>query len=206
MPPAWTPGVERAGGLDPSKENSRNRLCTRDSFLAGQGPAGSCSAHSVCLGFTSVLEWGAVTRWRRTSENAQVIDTLLSTEMLRRQCWLFAIGSSLFAIGMAPGFAMVGGAGATNLLCFIGSWFFTSAALVQLLLSRPSKSRSWAKPSIRAESYRRQRSSSAPCASMSAPVQRCGRIEYLPASTSCGGRTRRVRSHSSSAGHWGLWQ
>ncbi len=46
---------------------------------------------------------------------------------------------------------MVGGAGATNLLCFIGSWFFTSAALIQLLLSRPSMSRSWATPSIRAE-------------------------------------------------------
>ena len=59
--------------------------------------------------------------------------------MLRRQCWLFAIGSSLFAIATAPGFATVGGAGATNLLCFIGSWFFTSAALIQLLLSRPSR-------------------------------------------------------------------
>jgi hypothetical protein len=46
---------------------------------------------------------------------------------------------------------MVGGAGATNLLCFIGSWFFTSAALIQLLASRPSMSRSWATPSIRAE-------------------------------------------------------
>jgi hypothetical protein len=71
--------------------------------------------------------------------------------MLRRQCWLFAIGSSLFAIATAPGFATVGGAGATNLLCFIGSWFFTSAALIQLLLSRPSMSRSWATPSIRVE-------------------------------------------------------
>jgi hypothetical protein len=151
MPPAWTPGVERTGGLDPSKENSRNGLCAHDSSLAGQGSAGSCRAHSVCVGFTSVLEWGSVTRWRRTSENAQVIGTLPSTEMLRRQCWLFAIGSSLFAIGTAPGFAMVGGAGATNLLCFIGSWFFTGAALIQLLLSRPSKSRSWEKPSIRAE-------------------------------------------------------
>jgi hypothetical protein len=71
--------------------------------------------------------------------------------MLRRQCWLFAIGSSLFAIGTAPGFAMIGGAGATNLLCFIGSGFFTTAALIQLLLSRPSMSRSWKKPSVRAE-------------------------------------------------------
>ena len=71
--------------------------------------------------------------------------------MLRSQCWLFVIGSSLFAIGTAPGFAMVGGAGATNLLCFIGSWFFTSAAMIQLRLSRPSMIRSWATPSIRAE-------------------------------------------------------
>jgi hypothetical protein len=71
--------------------------------------------------------------------------------MLRRQCWLFAIGSSLFAIGTAPGFATLAGAGATNLLCFIGSWFFTSAALIQLLLSRPSTSRWWKTPSTRAE-------------------------------------------------------
>ncbi len=71
--------------------------------------------------------------------------------MLRRQCWLFVIGSSLFAIATAPGFAMLGGAGATNLLCFIGSWFFTSAALIQLLLSRPSRSRSWRTRSIRIE-------------------------------------------------------
>jgi hypothetical protein len=71
--------------------------------------------------------------------------------MLRRQCWLFAIGSSLFAIGTAPGFATLAGAGATNLLCFIGSWFFTSAALIQLLLSKPSMSRPWKTPSIRAE-------------------------------------------------------
>jgi hypothetical protein len=71
--------------------------------------------------------------------------------MLRTQCWLFAIGSSLFAIATAPGFAMVGGAGAANLLCYVGSWFFTSAALLQLVLSRPTRDRSWATPSIRAE-------------------------------------------------------
>jgi hypothetical protein len=74
----------------------------------------------------------------------------LRTEMLRRQCWLFATGSSLFAIGTAPGFAVVGGAGATNLLCFVGSWFFTSAALIQLLLSRPSTFRLWKARSVRA--------------------------------------------------------
>ncbi len=46
---------------------------------------------------------------------------------------------------------MVAGAGATNLLCFIGSWFFTSAALIQLMLSRPSMCWSRQTPSIRAE-------------------------------------------------------
>ena len=80
-----------------------------------------------------------------------VADTLLGIEMLRAQCRLFMIGSSLFAFGTAPGSAMLCGAGAANLLCFMGSWFFTSAALIQLLLSRPSMSRSWEMPSIRAE-------------------------------------------------------
>jgi hypothetical protein len=74
-----------------------------------------------------------------------------SVVMLRRQCWLFAIGSSLFAIATAPRFALLVGAGAANMLCFIGSWFFTSAALIQLLLSRPAPSRSWAVPAARAE-------------------------------------------------------
>jgi hypothetical protein len=80
-----------------------------------------------------------------------VADTLLGIEMLRAQCRLFMIGSSLFAIGTAPGFPMLCGAGAPKLLCFMGSWFFTSAALIQLLLSRPAMSRSWETPSIRAE-------------------------------------------------------
>src|ERR1700691_2188109 len=71
--------------------------------------------------------------------------------MLRTQCRLFMIGSSLFAIGTVPGFAMLCGADASNLLCFMGSWFFTSAALIQLLLSRPSMSRTWNMPSTRAE-------------------------------------------------------
>lgn len=75
----------------------------------------------------------------------------MKSELLRSQCWLFAIGSSLFAIGTAPGFPMAGGAGATNLLCFVGAWFFTSAALIQLHLSRASTTRPWATPSIRAE-------------------------------------------------------
>lgn len=71
--------------------------------------------------------------------------------MLRNQCRLFVVGASLFAIGTAPGFTILCGADASKLLCFMGSWFFTSAALIQLLLSRPSMSRSWETPSIRAE-------------------------------------------------------
>jgi hypothetical protein len=54
---------------------------------------------------------------------------------LSRQCWLFVIGSAWFAIGTAPGFSAVSGAGATNVLCFVGSWFFTSAAWVQWKLA-----------------------------------------------------------------------
>ncbi len=57
------------------------------------------------------------------------------TPTLTRQCWLFVIGSALFAAATAPGFSMSAGAGATNLLCFIGSWFFTTAALMQYRLS-----------------------------------------------------------------------
>jgi len=56
---------------------------------------------------------------------------------LTRQCWLFAIGSTCFALATVPGFPSVAGAGATNLLCFIGSWFFTTAALMQYVLAPP---------------------------------------------------------------------
>ncbi len=62
---------------------------------------------------------------------------------LTRQCWLFAIGSTLFAAGTAPGFASSAGAGAANVLCFIGSWFFTSAAWIQLVRSGPEGSVEW---------------------------------------------------------------
>lgn len=54
---------------------------------------------------------------------------------LSRQCLLFAIGSTCFAVATAPGFAALAGAGASNVLCFMGSWFFTTAAWVQLQLS-----------------------------------------------------------------------
>jgi hypothetical protein len=54
---------------------------------------------------------------------------------LTRQCWLFAIGSSFFAVATVPGFPMLAGAGAANVLCFVGSWFFTTAGWMQYALA-----------------------------------------------------------------------
>ncbi len=62
---------------------------------------------------------------------------------LRRQCWLFAIGSTLFAIATAPGVSATAGAGLSNLLCFIGSFFFTAAGWMQLVLARPVLGIGW---------------------------------------------------------------
>lgn len=62
---------------------------------------------------------------------------------LSRQCWLFAIGSTLFAIATLPGVSATAGAGLTNLLCFIGSWFFTTAGWMQLVLSGPALRIGW---------------------------------------------------------------
>ncbi|BBZ61475.1 hypothetical protein [Mycolicibacterium monacense] len=62
---------------------------------------------------------------------------------LARQCLLFAIGSTLFALATVPGFAAAAGAGAANGLCFAGSFFFTSAAWVQLVRSRSGSRAEW---------------------------------------------------------------
>jgi hypothetical protein len=62
---------------------------------------------------------------------------------LRRQCWLFAIGSTLFAIATIPGLSAVAGAGVANLLCFVGSWFFTTAGWMQLVLAGPAMRIGW---------------------------------------------------------------
>lgn len=62
---------------------------------------------------------------------------------LTHQCWLFAIGSSLFATATAPGFSDLAGALAANALCFVGSWFFTTAAWIQLVRSGPEGSAEW---------------------------------------------------------------
>ncbi|MCV7300485.1 hypothetical protein H7J93_12690 [Mycobacterium barrassiae] len=68
---------------------------------------------------------------------------LVAVATLRRQCWLFAIGSTLFALATVPGMSTVAGAGIANLLCFIGSWFFTAAGWMQLVLSGPPMRIGW---------------------------------------------------------------
>lgn len=53
------------------------------------------------------------------------------------------IGASFFAAATAPGVPAWVGAGAANLLCFVGSWFFTSAAWMQLVLSDRTSRFEW---------------------------------------------------------------
>lgn len=52
-----------------------------------------------------------------------------------KQCWGFMIGSSFFAISATPGLSELIGSTGSNILCFIGAWFFTGAGLIQLFLS-----------------------------------------------------------------------
>lgn len=54
---------------------------------------------------------------------------------LRREAWGFAIGSLCFLAGSLPFYAAWAGAVGTNVTFFVGSIFFTLAALIQLLLS-----------------------------------------------------------------------
>ncbi|MCF8588643.1 hypothetical protein [Gordonia liuliyuniae] len=54
---------------------------------------------------------------------------------LTKQCVGFMIGSSLFALGSAPGFGSWAGSDAANVSYFVGAWFFTGAAFIQLVLS-----------------------------------------------------------------------
>ncbi|WP_024449112.1 YrhK family protein [Mycolicibacterium iranicum] len=56
---------------------------------------------------------------------------------------MFAVGSTLFALATAPGFPAWAGAGTATLLCFAGSWFFTTAAWMQLVLSERTKRFEW---------------------------------------------------------------
>lgn len=67
---------------------------------------------------------------------------------LVRQCWLFVIGSAFFALATLPGFAAHAGAGTANALTFVGSWFFTTAAWMQLVLSRSAPRIAWLSAAI----------------------------------------------------------
>ena len=60
---------------------------------------------------------------------------------LTHQCWLFAVGSTFFALATAPWPAV--GVATANLLCFVGSWFFTCAAWIQLVRSAPEGTAQW---------------------------------------------------------------
>lgn len=59
------------------------------------------------------------------------------TASATKQCIGFMIGAGLFALGSAPGFAAWAGASVSNVAYFIGAWFFTGAALIQLVRSGP---------------------------------------------------------------------
>lgn len=56
---------------------------------------------------------------------------------LSRQCWGFMIGSSLFALGSAPGFSSWAGSSVSNICYFIGAWGFTYAGFLQWIMSGP---------------------------------------------------------------------
>ncbi|MFZ1361792.1 MAG: hypothetical protein WAS05_02480 [Candidatus Nanopelagicales bacterium] len=51
------------------------------------------------------------------------------------QCVGFMIGSLFFTLGATPGLSEIMGPTTCNWLFFIGSWFFTAAGFIQLLLS-----------------------------------------------------------------------
>ncbi len=70
---------------------------------------------------------------------------------LRMQSWGFVIGSLLFALGSAPWIASAMGAASANTAFFVGSWFFTGAAFLQLILSGNATVSDSGKPAIRAE-------------------------------------------------------
>lgn len=61
------------------------------------------------------------------------------TPTLKFQCLGFMIGSTFFAVGSFGPIAAQIGSTAANVLFFIGSWGFTSAAFVQLQLSGSSR-------------------------------------------------------------------
>jgi hypothetical protein len=61
--------------------------------------------------------------------------TLTRTTRLRREAWGFMFGSACFAVGAVPWYASAVGPVWDSLTFFIGSILFTTAGLIQLLLS-----------------------------------------------------------------------
>jgi len=55
--------------------------------------------------------------------------------LLRRESWGFVIGSLLFALAAAPGYARCVGVDGDNITYFVGSLFFTAAGFIALRLS-----------------------------------------------------------------------
>ena len=55
--------------------------------------------------------------------------------LLRRESWGFVIGSLLFALAAAPGYARWVGVDGDNITYFVGSLFFTAAGFIALRLS-----------------------------------------------------------------------
>jgi hypothetical protein len=58
---------------------------------------------------------------------------------LRVQSWSFIIGASLFALGSAPWLGGQLGTVGANVTFFVGAWFFTAGAFMQLALSGPHR-------------------------------------------------------------------
>lgn len=74
-----------------------------------------------------------MTRPRDGAATMRPVPLLIPT--LTKQSWSFMIGSSLFAAGSAVAIWDLGSSNLTNMLCFIGAWFFTAAGLMQTVLS-----------------------------------------------------------------------
>jgi hypothetical protein len=70
----------------------------------------------------------------------------------RARAWwigvLFMVGSACFAVGAAPGYATALGARVDDVTYFVGSLFFTSAALLQFLEARTGSRLDWWASSI----------------------------------------------------------
>lgn len=70
---------------------------------------------------------------------------------LRMQSWGFTVGALLFAVGSAPWISTALGSAGANTAFFVGSWFFTSAAFIQLILSGAATTTDRGRPAIRAD-------------------------------------------------------